>query len=83
MILLGIKGDLHHSLGGIDVPSHLHGLLSPWSRIKLIIFNFVEENAEGLIRTEHLNSYGPFSAILKCGTESIDGFWSSFRKCID
>ena len=55
--LLGIEGDIYQSLAGVDVPSHLQGLLSPWSRVKLGIFNFVEENTEGLVRTEHLSSY--------------------------
>lgn len=72
--LLGIEGDIYQSLAGVDVPSHLQGLLSPWSRVKLGIFNFVEENTEGLVRTEHLSSYWTYSVVLKCGTGATGGF---------
>lgn len=55
----------------------------PWARIELGIFNYVEEDTEGLIRTEHLSSCWPYSLVLKDGTGATGGFWSSFRKCVD
>lgn len=81
MGLLQIKGRSHKSLASVDVPHTLEGCCAlVKSRIR---YFYVEESTEGLIITEHLSSCWPYSIVLKYGTGTTGGFWSSFRKSLD